>query len=65
MSAAKGRRRALGRDGDLRARFDHVAGELRRNNWPVEPLPDDAPDSVILARILQEERRLRVMGEAS
>jgi hypothetical protein len=63
LTAAEGRRRVLGRDGDLRARFEYVADELRRNDWPVEPLPDDAPDSVIHARLLVEEKRLRVLGE--
>jgi len=51
-------------DTDNRARLATVVAELERNGWPVGPLPtDDAPDSVVLARVLIEEKRLRAMAE--
>lgn len=48
----------------LADRLSAVCAELERNGWPVDPIPDDAPDTVLLSRLLQEERRLRVMAEA-
>lgn len=47
----------------LADRLECVAAELRRNGWPVDPIDYTAPDVVLNARMLVEERRLRAMGE--
>lgn len=50
---------------DMRTRLEKVVAELDRNGWHVDPIDPDAPGSVVHARLLIEERRLRVLAEAA
>lgn len=47
----------------LADRLTAVCAELTREGWPVDPVDPAAPESVLTARLLIEERRLRAMGE--
>jgi len=49
----------------LRGRLATVVAELIRAGWHVDEIPQALTKEQLLARVLEEERRFRVMQEAS
>src|SRR5690606_19644219 len=49
----------------LRGRLATVVAELIRAGWHVDEIPQALTKEQLLARVLEEERRCRVMQEAS
>ena len=49
----------------LRSRLATAVAELVRAGWHVDEIPQGLSREQLLARVLEEERRCRVMQEAS